>query len=167
MREIRLVRGVENEIVQKGELKKPDKIKELDKKLERIEKHTDKLIEKHNKSTASNNDIITKSSSCHNKKTHIATKKEPSYIEFLCLKGIPGLIAKHISKSFYYDKAIGLNICIVDTEELKNKYHKKISSNEIANTIYRMKESGWFEVLSSKNNGMRILQINNPEFYRP
>ena len=156
------------ESVKKGDLKNPNenKLQKIDQKLEKIEKHTEKLIEKHSKSSANNNNVIIESSPSHNKKTHTATKKEPSYIEFLCLKGIPGLIAKHISKTLYFDKTLGKNICIVDTEELIKSYHKKVSANEIANAIWRMKASGWFEVLSSKNNGMRIISISNISFYK-
>ena len=174
MRKLHRVRGEEIEPqannVLKGQLTVPDsQIEKIDKQLEKIEVKTDKLIEKSNKiigkSSSSNNSVVTPSTASGNKKRSIATKKQPSFIEFLCLKGLPKLIANHISKNMFFNEQLNQFICVIDSDDIKQASEKD-SSQEIANTVYRMQASGWFKTINHSNSGVRLVSINNPEFFR-
>lgn len=168
MREIRLVRGVENEPVKKGELTKPEsKIERIDKQLEKIELKTDKLIAKSNKamntSLTSNEHIINKSLAHHEQKTRPATKKKASLIEYYSLKGLPKIIVNSVKQKAQYEPTLKKWIAVIDTEDLKEKSKK--SPNHIAVQILRLQEQDWFQVLNSTNSGMRVVEIVDPKIY--
>lgn len=196
MREIRLVRGVENkpkeqliEVVTtatiaidqwvgdtvlknqnvfKGELCKPESSHlVLDKKLEKIEIKTDKLIKKSkdiiNSSLARREHVDNETLASNEQKRPIASKKKASAIEFYCLKGLPKIIVNTIKELAVYDKTMGKWVAVLDTETLRARSKK--SANHIAVQLVRLQAQEWFTVMSSSNSGMRLVEIVNPEIY--
>lgn len=174
MRELRSVRGVENEPVKKGELKKPEsKIEKLDKQLEKIEIKTDRLIAKSSKAIASNEQIANKSPTSHQhientsptdrqQKISPASKKTASTIELHCLKGLPKLIIANVKKNATYDTYLNKWISVLDTDELKVLTNK--SAKHISVQVLRLEQQRWFKILKSNNAGARVVEIL-PEIY--
>jgi hypothetical protein len=170
MREIRLVRGVEKEAPQK-EIEIPEErlkkqkspAEKLDVRMEKVEKRTEFLIEK-----AKNQKV--RSAQVKNKSPHINTgqehfkrnAKEPSIVEFYCLKGLPKIILGHLHAKSVFDNQIQKWISIIDTEELK-KLTKKTASH-LSVQLLRLEKQGWFKILQSNNAGVRVIQTN-PNLY--
>lgn len=171
MREIRLVRGVENEPVKKGELKKPEaKIEKIDRQLEKVEKKTDRLIAK-NKSIMDRvgqpeNSIINTASiqqpdSKHTSSLH-HSRLTASFFDFISMspKKLPKQILNHIKdRSFFHN---GECFSSIDTYELVSKTGKK--AHHLSTQISRMEPQGWFQIIKSSSAGHRTIQID-PQHY--
>lgn len=150
----------------KGEPRKPiERLKKLDKKLEKVEIKTDHLIEKHKKQELKSAHINNKSKqiNTHQEQNRpIAKTKEASLIEFYCLKGLPKLIINHIKEKAGHDDQLQKWISIIDTEELKLITNK--TASHLSVQILRLEKQGWFEILKSSNAGVRVVEIN-PSIY--
>ena len=170
MREIRLVRGVEKEApkkeieVPRGELKKQESpAQKLDMRMEKVEKRTEFLIEK-----AKNQKL--RSAQVENKSQHVKTHqehngrgaKEPSLLEYYCLKGLPKIILGHIREKASYDNKFQNWISIIDTEDLKSLTQK--TASHLSVQLLRLEKQGWFQILQSNNAGVRVIQINPETF---
>jgi len=154
-----------------------DSLKKTDAKLEKVEIKTEKLLDKAKSlelkkasqivvnSSSGGTTIIVESTTSGNKKRNPATKKRPSLFEFLCLKGIPRAVGKHIAQNMFFSEDTGKFLCVIDSDEI-NKACDKTASQDVANAIYRMQASGWFKTIRHSNNGTRLVEISNPEFYR-
>lgn len=170
MRKLHRVRGEEidpqSKDIHKGQLTVPtSQIEKIDKRLEKIELKTDKLIKKSiaNLSLTSNEQVASESLAHHEQKRPVMSKKEASLIEFYSLKGLPKIIANIIKDKANFEPSLSRWISIVDTEEIKTKSKK--SPNHIAVQIVRMQEQNWFKVLNSTNSGMRVFEILDPKIY--
>jgi hypothetical protein len=171
MREIRLVRGVENEPVKKGELKKPESnIEKIDRKLEKVENKTQFLIDK---SKALESQRIAKAleGKSSTDRVHVEDvsstsrvqkKREPSFLTLQCIpkrmisRGILDIIRE---KAFLQSDQWHASI---DTKEIVENLNS--NTETIKKTISRLKEDGWFEVCDWNNNGYRTLKIS-PEIF--
>ncbi len=166
MREIRLVRGVEKEAPQKEVEIPGDRLKKqkspaekLDARMRKVEKRTEFLIEK-----AKNQKV--RSAQVKNKSLHIGTDqehfsrtaKEPSLLEFYCLKGLPKIILGHLQEKAVFDNQIQKWISIIDTEELKKLSQK--TASHLSVQLLRLEKQGWFKILQSNNAGVRVIQTN-------
>jgi hypothetical protein len=135
--------------VKNGELKKNQEIlKQKDDALKKIEVKTDRLIVKAQQ-------LLLESQI---KKRAIRAKKEASFFEFNCLKGLPKLILTHVKEKAVYDDSLQRWISIIDTEDLrlitkKESHHLKVQ-------ILRLEKQGWFQIIKSRNNGVRALGID-------
>lgn len=167
MREIRRVRGVENEPVKKGELKGPEEqLKKLDKKLEKVEIKTKQLIDKSKKQVINSlqiKNISPRITTYQEQIKHDAkSKKEASLVEFYCLKGLPKSIITHIKEKARHDDQLLKWISIIDTEELK--LITKKTASHLSVQMLRLEKQGWFQILKSNNAGVRVLEID-PALY--
>lgn len=171
MRELRNVRGVENEPVKKGELKKPEsKLVKVDKQLERIEKKTDRLLTKGKSSTDKveqlNTDSIPTSSIPQPDSIHTTTlhhsRLTASHFDYVSMssKKLPKQILNHIKeRAFFHD---GECYSSIDTYELISKTNKK--AHHLSTQISRMESQGWFQVIKSSSAGHRTIKIE-PKHY--
>jgi hypothetical protein len=170
MREIRLVRGVEKEAPEKeieaprGELKKQvSPAEKLDARMERVENRTNFLIEKAKKRKVKSAQV--KNTSLH-VETHQEQKgrqaKEPSLLEFYCLKGLPKIILRHIQEKVSFDSNFQNWISIIDTEDLKSLTKK--TASHLSVQLLRLEKQGWFRILQSNNAGVRVIQIKPDAF---
>jgi len=171
MREIRLVRGVENEPVKKGELKKPEsKIERIDKQLEKVEKKTQllldksKAIENHTKTKGIEDESRTDSGRIVDRSSTSSgqNKRTPSFFTLQCIpkRMISRGILDHIrQKAFLQNNQWHASI---DTKEIVESLNS--NTETIKKTISRLKEDGWFEVCDWNNNGYRTLKIS-PEIF--
>ena len=171
MRKLHRVRGEEIEPqinnALKGQLSIPDsQVERKDKKLKKIEEHTDKLIEKSkqiaSRSQARQEHIPSKSQADRKQNKRDPQKKVASLIEFHCLKGLPKIILKHIQKSIQYDDSLKIWMAVIDTQELHLITNK--NPNHLSNALLRLEAQGWFEILRASNNGTRVLSID-PSLY--
>lgn len=167
MREIRSVRGIEKESnaeLLKGELKKPvSPTEKLDTRMEKIEKRTDFLIEKSKKQELKSTQIKSKSIQINtDQEQNGRLAKEPSLLEFYCLKGLPKIILRHIQDKTSFDDNLQKWISIIDTEDLKSLTGK--TASHLSVQILRLEKQGWFELLRSNNAGVRVIQINPEAF---
>jgi hypothetical protein len=170
MREIRLVRGVEKEApkneneIQDGELQKPESLaKKLDSRMEKVENRTDFLIEKSKKQLARSAQVKNMSAlidTHQEQKGRIA--KEPSLLEFYCLKGLPKIILRHIQEKVVFSDELQKWISVIDTEDLKQISGK--TASHLSVQILRLEKQGWFQLLKSNNAGVRVVQINPENF---
>ena len=171
MREIRLVRGVENEPLKKGELTKPESnIEKLDRQLEKVENKTQLLLDKskalenqrktksiEDKSRTSGVQVEVKSSTSRGQ-----NKRTPSLLTLQCIpkRMISRGILDHIrEKAFLQNNQWHASI---DTKEIVESLNS--NTETIKKTISRLKEDGWFEVCDWNNNGYRTLRIS-PEIF--
>lgn len=139
--------------VKKGELARPQNIlQQKDNALKKIEIKTDKLIVKA-KQLAVESQI---------KQRANRAKKEVSISEFNCLKGLAKLIIIHIKDKAIYDDFLQKWISIIDTEDLK--LITKKTAHHLAVQISRLEKQGWFQIINSRSNGVRLLEID-PEIY--
>jgi hypothetical protein len=182
MREIRLVRGVENELskketeIHKGDLKKQEApAKKLDARMEKIEKRTDHLLNKAQTQEAKKierievlNNLVLPAipensaegiAEAYVKRSLI--KRRASYIEFLCMKGIKKQILLSIKENAFQEN--GQWLSVLNTADIEQRTSSKASI--IRDAIYRMKEEGWFEIIHSSNSGSRLLKIY-PEHFK-
>jgi hypothetical protein len=171
MRDLRYVRGVENEPVKKGELTKPEsKIERLDKQLEKVEKKTDRLIARSKSITdrveQSSDDNIHTSPTQQPISIHTTTlhhsRLEASHFDFISMspKKLPKQILNHIKdRAFFHD---GECFSSIDTYELISKTHKK--AHHLSTQISRMESQGWFMVIKSSSAGHRTIKIE-PKHY--
>jgi vacuolar-type H+-ATPase subunit I/STV1 len=171
MRELRYVRGVENEPIKKGELKKPEsKIERIDKQLEKVEKKTDRLIAKNKSITErveqphdslSNTASIQQANAIHTSPLH-HSRLLASYFDFISMspKKLPKQILNHIrDRSFFHN---GECFSSIDTYELISKTNKK--AHHLSTQISRMESQGWFQIVKSSSAGHRTVQID-PKHY--
>jgi hypothetical protein len=171
MREIRLVRGVENEPVKKGELKKPEsKIEKIDNQLAKVEKATDRLIAK-SKSIAdraeqSKNDSNQTSSSHQPTSKATSTLRHSrlsaSFFDYISMspKKLPKQILNHVKDRYFFHD--GQCFSSIDTYELVIKTNKK--AHHLSTQISRMESQGWFQIIKSSSAGHRTILID-PEHY--
>jgi len=167
MREIRSVRGIEKEShveLPKGELKKPvSPTEKLDTRMEKIEKRTDFLIEKSKKQELKSTQVKSNSIQVNTgREQNGRSAKEPSLLEFYCLKGLPKIILRHIQDKTSFDDNLQKWISIIDTEDLKSLTGK--TASHLSVQILRLEKQGWFELLRSNNAGVRVIQINPEAF---
>lgn len=171
MRELRRVRGVENEPIQKGELTKPiSNIEKIDKQLEKIEKKTDRLIAKNKsiidrveqaKAPVLDTTSIQQASNIHTTSLH-HSRLIASHFDFISMspKKLPKQILNHIrDRAFFHN---GECFSSIDTYELISKTHKK--AHHLSTQISRMESQGWFLVIKSSSAGHRTIKIE-PKFY--
>lgn len=158
MRELRYVRGVENEPVKKGELKKPDTLKAIGEKLERIQTKTDTLIEKSNNLTVKNHSqtIAKSSQSVANRSLKRPTV---SYLDFILNKGIRKEILKYIEQNIFEEN--NEHYSFIDTDEISKKV--STTSGILRDTIYKLKKEGWF-IIKNQHYNRRLIQININNF---
>ncbi len=139
--------------IKKGELTRPQNIlKRKDNALKNIETKTDNLIAKA-KQVALESQV---------KQIAIRTKKEASISEFNCLKGLAKLIIIHIKDKIIYDDYLKKWISIIDTEDLKLITNK--TAHHLSVQIARLEKQGWFQIINSRSNGVRLLEID-PDIY--
>lgn len=162
MREIRLVRGVEKEVLKeieipKGKLTRAEpQAEKLDARMAKVEKRTDFLIQKAKRKKVESPQVKTH-------REHFGrTAKTPSLLEFYCLKGLPKIILRHIQEKVVFDENLQKWISIIDTEDLKSLSGK--TASHLSVQILRLEKQGWFELLMSNNAGVRVIQINPETF---
>lgn len=167
MRELRNVRGVENEPVKKSELKKPEsKVEKIDKKLAKIEERTDYLIAK------AANTALPKATPTTPKPSPIGTqnlpnlKRDISFITYLCMpdRKVPKQILKHIEASIFEEN--GEFFSIIDSYKLLEEINPKKSAHFLSKTIHRLRDEGWFEIIKSNSSGYRLLKIEISNYKR-
>jgi hypothetical protein len=166
MREIRLVRGVENEPLKKGPLTKPESnIQKLDRQLEKVESKTQSLL---NKSKSLENQRKAKEVEDESGTSSVRIgdgsstgsgqiKRTPSFLALQCIpkRMISRGILDHIrEKAFLQNNQWHASI---DTKEIVESLNS--NTETIKKTISRLKEDGWFEVCDWSNNGYRTLKI--------
>lgn len=169
MREIRLVRGVENEPVKKGELTKPEsKIERLDKQLEKVENRTSDLIAKHvakeEAKTKKNQQFsIDSAQSTHKLATNPPqtinkTKRAASFYAYVCMppRKLPRKILDHVKANAWAEN--GEWFSRIDSYELS--LVAEINAHQIGNTVRQLKNEGFFEVIEHSTSGYRLLKIN-------
>ncbi len=169
MREIRLVRGVENEPVKKGELTKPEsKIERLDKQLEKVENRTSNLIAKHvakEEAKAKKNQQFTIDSAqsthklaTNSPRTINKTKREASFYAYICMppRNLPRKILDHVKGNAWAEN--GEWFSRIDSYELS--LVAEINAHQIGNTVRQLKNEGFFEVIEHSTSGYRLLKIN-------
>lgn len=171
MREIRLVRGVENEPVKKGELTKPEsKIERLDKQLEKVENKTQFLLDK---SKALESKKTSKEVGDKSRTGSVQVEDQPSTSRgqskrtpsFLTLQCIPKRMISRGILDYIRQNAFLQNNqwhASIDTKEIVESLNS--NTETIKKTISRLKEDGWFEVCDWNNNGYRTLKIS-PEIF--
>lgn len=171
MREIRLVRGVENEPVKKGELKKPEsKIERIDRQLEKVESKTQLLLDKskaleNNRKTKEVEDGSSTGSvrvADKSRTSRVQNKRHPSFFTLQC---IPKRMISRGILDYIRQKAFCQNNqwhASIDTKEIVESLNS--NTETIKKTISRLKEDGWFEVCDWNNNGYRTLKIS-PEIF--
>lgn len=150
----------------RGELKKPEPLKILDEKLEKIEKRTEFLIEKNKQAELKNQ------SKNGNKPTPVLPQESPiptqtlphlkrdiSKTTYMCMpdRKIPKQILKHIEKNIFKDGDDYFSK--IDTYQLLEEIFPKKSAHYISKSIHRLKEEGWFEILKSSSSGYRLVKI--------
>jgi hypothetical protein len=147
-----------NEIIARGELNKPDPIKKIDEKLERIQTKTDKLIDQSNKKVAINHSpSIAKSS--QSVANHSLNKCAVSYLDFILNKGIRKEILKYIEQNIFEED--GQHYSFIDTDEISKQI--STTSGILRDTIYKLKKDGWF-VIKTQHYNRRLIQININNF---
>jgi hypothetical protein len=160
-------KGQDPEII-RGELKNPESLTVKTEKLEKsakkwgkIEEKTSKLIKKSEARKKRKAESLTDHIRVANKSPPYRQqiRREPSFLEFQCLKGVTRAVAFHVR-----DKATknfdGEYFSIINTDELKEITGK--SAKHISTTILRLEEQGWFSLENSSNAGMRAIKISNP-----
>lgn len=134
------------EPVKKGELKKPEsKIENIDKQLEKVQQRTEELLLKAKfaeeksiaKAQPNHSQTIVKPSSNRSLKK----RTEPTYIDYLLMKGIKKLILEEVEKNIYEEN--GEYYSFLDTQEIITDS----SANIIRDSIYKLKKDNWFEIL--------------------
>lgn len=171
MREIRLVRGVENEPVKKGELTKPEsKIERLDKQLEKVENKTQFLLDKskalESKKTSKEVGDRSRTSSVlvedQSSTGQGQNKRTPSFLTLQCIP--KRMISRGILDYIRQNAFLQNNQwhASIDTKEIVESLNS--NTETIKKTISRLKEDGWFEVCDWNNNGYRTLKIS-PEIF--
>ena len=169
MREIRLVRGVENEPVKKGELTKPEsKIERVDKQLEKVESRTSDLIAKYvtreEVKTKKARELTTNSTQSPHKlpiespQTINKTKREASFYAYVCMppRKLPRKILDHVKTNAWTEN--GEWFSRIDSYELS--LVAEINAHQIGNTVRQLKNEGFFEVIEHSTSGYRLLKIN-------
>jgi hypothetical protein len=154
--------------VRRGELKNPESLAVKAEKLEKSAKKWGKVEEKTSNLIKKSDARIKRraeSTTDHLQVAHISTtdrqrtRRDPSFLEFQCLKGVTRAVAFHVrdkaTKSFD-----GEYFSIINTDELKEITGK--SAKHISTTILRLEEQGWFSLENSSNAGMRAIKISNP-----
>lgn len=133
-----------------------DPVKQLaktDKKLEAVEKHTAKLMAKHEK---------TVSKVLKEKTTPVAEKvetrgrkkidKTPTWNRYYSMRRIPRAILDILKDRLTYDQHLdAFTVTIKGSElleELQEQY-PKITNTTINTSFYRLKDAGWFQEVSS------------------
>jgi hypothetical protein len=177
MREIRLVRGVEKEAPDKkeevfrGEIKPPKSSSEkLDERMEKLEKKTQKIIDRAEIQRVKSAQIKNKSKQIDTDQEHIATDqeqfsrtaREPTLIDYYCLRGLPKLILGYFQVNAKYDEHLKQWIAVVDTENLKTLTGK--TASHLSVQILRLEKQGWFKLIQSSNSGLRVIKINPKSF---
>lgn len=159
---------VEDAEVNRGELKNPESLPVKAEKLEKsakrwgeIEEKTSKLIKKSDARIKRKAESLTD----HPQVAYVSPtdrqqiRREPSFLEFQCLKGVTRAVAFHIRDKAAKDLD-GEYFSIINTDELKEITGK--SAKHISTTILRLEEQGWFSLENSSNAGMRAIKISNP-----
>lgn len=169
MRELRRTSGyVKNEEdIEKGPLKiitREDILEKKDKQLEKIEKHTAKLIQKSRDKTEKSigqpspkhSQTVSKQSAKHSLKTH-----RVSFLDYVLMKGIKKIILNYVKENMYEEGNETLSF--IDTEELKIKFD--LSPNVLRDTIYKLKKDGWFEIIQ-QHYSKRLIKIEKSNFIK-
>jgi len=163
--------SLNNELVKKGELKKPEsKIEKIDKQLEKVEKKTDRLIARSKSITdkveQSNGDNIHDTTIHHPNSIHTTTlhhsRLTASRFDFISMspKKLPKQILNHVrDRAFFHN---GECFSSIDTYELITITHKK--AHHLSTQISRMELQGWFQIIKSSSAGHRTIKIE-PEHY--
>jgi hypothetical protein len=162
MREIRLVRGVENEPVKKGELAKPiSNTEKVDRQLEKVENKTSRLLTKHLEKKELKAQSVVEPSLKHSQTIVQASVNRSlktckvSYVDYLMMKGIRKEILKYVKDNMFEDN--GHTYSFIDTEEIISKI--ETSANVIRDTIYKLKKEGWF-MIENQQYSRRLVKIN-------
>jgi hypothetical protein len=169
MREIRLVRGVENEPTKKGELKKPEsKLEKVDRQLEKVENRTSNLIAKHitkeeAKTKKTQQLPIDSTQSTHklainSPQTINKTKREASFYTYVCMppRRLPRKILDHVKANAWPEN--GEWFSRIDSYELS--LAAEINAHQIGNTVRQLRDEGFFEIVEHSTSGYRLLKIN-------
>ena len=174
MRDLRYVRGVENEPVKKGELTKPEsKLVKIDRQLEKIETKTSRLIErdKRQKDNRETRELAKLSSNSTETVTSLSrnytdTLQSPrcsvSFHDLLSMpsRKIPRQVLNYVKAHAY--QINGEWFSAIDSYELSELTGK--SAHHLSDAISILKRNGWFDVINSSTSGSRTLRIN-PEIY--
>lgn len=151
---------------EKGALTKPNPLKIADEKLERIEKKTDRLLEKakriETKKEQGNYPSNTPQLPVNYQSTTTQNKRGVSGLIYQSMpsRKIPKQILNHIKQNIFYEK----NECYSKIDS----YELSVSTGKVARDlqlpIKRLAQDGWFEVIETSTSGYRLLKIN-PENY--
>jgi hypothetical protein len=145
-------------------LSKSEKAEVADKKWERVESKTEKLLtraEKRNAKSVAETYVDHSQGIAEEYVKRSLIKRRASYVEFLCMKGIKKQILLSVKEKAFQENGEWLSI--LDTDDIEKRTGSK--ANIIRDAIYRMKEEGWFEIIHSSNSGSRILKIF-PEHFK-
>ena len=167
MRPLRQTSGRPPEEIKKGQLTIPDSlIEKIDKKLAKVEERTDFLLKKSVAKSSPNHAQSIPQQSPNHTQTLPNLRRDVSHITYLCMpdRKVPKQILKHVEASIFEEDS--LYFAIIDSYKLLEEINPKKSAHFLSKTIHRLRDEGWFEIISSNSSGYRLLKIEISNYKR-
>lgn len=170
-----------NPEVKKGKLTKPNPLEQADKKLEKIEKKTEALLDKAQKiklkseerdllnakaveELKPNSNQTEPDTQSNTNQPQTLQQNEPlaSYFDYISMskRKLPKQVLDYVkSKHFVYENE---DYAFIDTYELIELTKK--SAHQLSNAISRLENRGWFQIIKSSSAGHRTVKIDKALF---